>query len=158
MCGAWERLIRSIKMVLKSISPNANYNDESLKNALISPEYVINSRPLTFVSLEAEDDDALTPNHLLLGSADGFKPPLTSDSSPTLAPGKRTSRSFLEEVGEGIHANNHQAIQMVSQATSPDSWRRRNRCGRKSTQEPLAQRTNYRGRHSQRWSSSICHY
>ncbi|XP_070075690.1 uncharacterized protein [Drosophila takahashii] len=82
MGGAWERLIRSIKMVLKSISPNANYNDESLKNALISAEYVINSRPLTFVSLEAEDDDALTPNHLLLGSADGFKPPVTKESNP----------------------------------------------------------------------------
>jgi len=35
MGGAWERLIRSIKMVLKSISPNANYNVESLKNALV---------------------------------------------------------------------------------------------------------------------------
>jgi len=82
MGGAWERLIRSIKMVLKSISPNANYNDESLKNAFISAEHVISSRPLTFVSLEAEDDDALTPNHLLLGSADGFKPPLANESNP----------------------------------------------------------------------------
>ncbi|XP_070855260.1 uncharacterized protein [Drosophila suzukii] len=69
-------------MVLKSISPNANYNDERLKNAFISAEHVISSRPLTFVSLEAEDDDALTPNHLLLGSADGFKPPLANESNP----------------------------------------------------------------------------
>jgi len=37
-----------------------------------------------------------------------------------------------------------------------DSWRHRNRSGRKSVQEPLAHRTNYRGRHSQRWTSSIC--
>jgi len=130
MGAAWERLIRSIKMVLKSISPNVNYNNESLKNALISAEYVINSRPLTFVSLQAEDDDALTPNHLLLRSADGFKPPLTSESSP-----RSSSRSFLEEVGEGIHANNHQAIQMVSQTTSPDSWRRAFLIGSANTEQ-----------------------
>ncbi|XP_052835157.1 uncharacterized protein LOC128251924 [Drosophila gunungcola] len=82
MGGAWERLIRSIKLVIKSISPNSNYNDESLRNALLSAEYVINSRPLTFVSLEAEDDDALTPNHLLLGSADGYKPTVTTELNP----------------------------------------------------------------------------
>ncbi|XP_041564473.1 uncharacterized protein LOC121467226 [Drosophila elegans] len=82
MGGAWERLIRSIKLVIKSISPNSNYNDESLRNALLSAEYVINSRPLTFVSLEAEDDDALTTNHLLLGSADGYKPTVTTELNP----------------------------------------------------------------------------
>ncbi|KAH8328785.1 hypothetical protein KR067_013450, partial [Drosophila pandora] len=80
MGGAWQRLIRSIKIVLKSISPNYSFNDESLRNAMMNAEYVINSRPLTFVSLDANDDDALTRNHLLLGSADGYKPIVTKDS------------------------------------------------------------------------------
>ncbi|KAM8701945.1 hypothetical protein ACLKA7_000710 [Drosophila subpalustris] len=78
MGGAWERLVRSTKTVLKSICPTYSFNDESLRSALMEAEYIINSRPLTFVSLESADDIALTPNHLLLGSADGYKPVATN--------------------------------------------------------------------------------
>ncbi|XP_036347753.1 uncharacterized protein LOC118757122 [Rhagoletis pomonella] len=46
---------------------------ETLKSALCEVELTINSRPLTFVYLDSADDDALTPNHLLLGSTDGHK-------------------------------------------------------------------------------------
>lgn len=35
---------------------------------------VVNSRPLTYVSLETEDQEAITPNHFLLGSSNGAKP------------------------------------------------------------------------------------
>lgn len=54
--------------------PSANFNDESLRSALCEIEFLINARPLTFVSLDSEDDDALTPNHILLGSPSGCKP------------------------------------------------------------------------------------
>ncbi|XP_075161353.1 uncharacterized protein LOC142234153 [Haematobia irritans] len=73
MGGAWERLVRSVKSVLYHAFPSVNFNDETLRGALIEVEYIINSRPLTFVSLESEDDEAITPNHLLLGSATGNK-------------------------------------------------------------------------------------
>ncbi|XP_036347170.1 uncharacterized protein LOC118756517, partial [Rhagoletis pomonella] len=79
MGGAWERLVRSVKSVLYNIMPYANFNDESLKSSLCEVEYIINARPLTFVSLESDDDDAITPNHLLLGSPDGFKPVCTDE-------------------------------------------------------------------------------
>ncbi|XP_044573434.1 uncharacterized protein LOC123257676 [Drosophila ananassae] len=59
MGGAWERL---------------SFNDEGLRNALMEAQFIINSRPLMFVSLDTEDDAALTQNHLLLGSANGYKP------------------------------------------------------------------------------------
>lgn len=36
---------------------------------------MVNSRPLTYVSLESPDDVILTPNHFLLGSSSGHKPP-----------------------------------------------------------------------------------
>ncbi|KAH8339623.1 hypothetical protein KR067_011866 [Drosophila pandora] len=74
MGGAWERLVRTTKGILKNICPNYSFNDEGLRNALIEAQFIINSRPLTFVSLHTEDDAALTPNHLLLGSANGYKP------------------------------------------------------------------------------------
>ncbi|XP_017468619.1 PREDICTED: uncharacterized protein LOC108360719 [Rhagoletis zephyria] len=79
MGGAWERLVRSVKSVLYNIMPYANFNDESLKSSLCEVEYIINARPLTFVSLASDDDDAITPNHLLLGSPDGFKPVCTDE-------------------------------------------------------------------------------
>ncbi|GBP02976.1 hypothetical protein EVAR_69127_1 [Eumeta japonica] len=74
MGGAWERLVRSVKAALYNISPQMKFNDETLKSALAEVEFTINSRPLTFVSLETCDDEALTPNHLLLGSSNGLKP------------------------------------------------------------------------------------
>ncbi|XP_073821397.1 uncharacterized protein [Musca autumnalis] len=77
MGGAWERLVRSVKTTLYNICPNANFNDETLRNAMAEAEFIINSRPLTFVSLESCDDEALTPNHLLLGSSSGYKPIVT---------------------------------------------------------------------------------
>ncbi|XP_043067219.1 uncharacterized protein [Drosophila bipectinata] len=74
MGGAWERLVRTTKGILKNICPSYFFNDEGLRNALMEAQFIINSRPLTFVSLDSEDDAALTPNHLLLGSANGYKP------------------------------------------------------------------------------------
>ncbi|XP_073835854.1 uncharacterized protein [Musca autumnalis] len=74
MGGAWERLVRSVKKTVYSICPNANFYDETLRNAFAEAEFIINSRPLTFLCLESCDDEALTPNHMLLGSSSGYKP------------------------------------------------------------------------------------
>ncbi|XP_053968485.1 uncharacterized protein LOC128869910 [Anastrepha ludens] len=74
MGGAWERLVRSVKTVLYEILPSTSFSDESLRSALNEVEFILNARPLTFVSLENGDDEALTPNHLLIGSSDGYKP------------------------------------------------------------------------------------
>jgi len=60
MGGAWERLVRTTKTVLKSICPNYSFNDENLRCALMEAQFIINSRPLTFVSLDSEVDCALT--------------------------------------------------------------------------------------------------
>ncbi|XP_053968959.1 uncharacterized protein LOC128870369 [Anastrepha ludens] len=74
MGGAWERLVRSVKTVLYETLPSTSFSDESLRSALNEVEFILNARPLTSVSLENGDDEALTPNHLLIGSSDGYKP------------------------------------------------------------------------------------
>ncbi|XP_017478403.1 PREDICTED: uncharacterized protein LOC108368133 [Rhagoletis zephyria] len=74
MGGAWECLIRSIKAVLNAMHPEHNFNDETLRSALLEVEFIINSRQLTFVSIDACDGEAITPNHLLIGSSTGYTP------------------------------------------------------------------------------------
>ncbi|XP_073839144.1 uncharacterized protein [Musca autumnalis] len=58
----------------KRISPYQTFTDESFRSALMEVEMMVNSRPLNFVSLETEDQEAITPNHFLLGSSNGVKP------------------------------------------------------------------------------------
>ena len=76
MGGSWERMVRSIKTVLyQIISPDHKLNDERLHNLFLEVESIINSRPLTYLSLDSAEQEALTPNHFLLGSSSGAKPP-----------------------------------------------------------------------------------
>lgn len=74
MGGSWERLVRSVKRTLERITPNRNPSDELLRNMMAEIENIINSRPLTYVPIADENHEALTPNHLLIGSSDGTKP------------------------------------------------------------------------------------
>ncbi|XP_055603746.1 uncharacterized protein LOC129751978 [Uranotaenia lowii] len=76
MGGAWERMVRSVKTAMESsISANRKLNDEGLWTLVIEAESIVNSRPLTYLPLEAEENEAITPNHLLLGSSNGVKQP-----------------------------------------------------------------------------------
>lgn len=64
--GPWERLIRSVRKVLNSTLRVQNLDEEGLQTALCEVESIINSRPITKASLDPNDLEALTPNHLLL--------------------------------------------------------------------------------------------
>ncbi|XP_053691802.1 uncharacterized protein LOC128740289 [Sabethes cyaneus] len=83
--GVWERLVQSVKKVLKHLQVTRTPTDEILKNTLTEIELIINSRPLTELPLNNEFSQALTPNDLLIGSSDGSKPPIAYvDSSYAL--------------------------------------------------------------------------
>lgn len=74
MGGAWERMVRSVKSVISSTFPlKTTPNDETLLSILLEAENIINSRPLTYVPLDNDTDEALTPNHFILGSSNGLK-------------------------------------------------------------------------------------
>jgi hypothetical protein len=67
MGGAWERLVRSVKTSLKTVLKERVPKEETLHTFLTEIEKVLNDRPLTEISSDPDDENCLTPNHLLLG-------------------------------------------------------------------------------------------
>ena len=65
MGGVWERQIRTVRKVLRAIVGSQVLDDERLHTLFCEVEDVVNQRPLTPVSEDIDDLEALTPNHLL---------------------------------------------------------------------------------------------
>nr|XP_049463411.1 uncharacterized protein LOC120956042 [Anopheles coluzzii] len=78
--GCWERLVRSVKKVLGHLNLPRRPTDEVLETALAEIELILNSRPLTYVPVDDATQQPLTPNQILLGTADGSKPPVAYSS------------------------------------------------------------------------------
>ena len=54
------------KKTLKTVLQNRIVAKEALRTAVVEAEGILNSRPVTYVSSDADDIEALTPNHFLL--------------------------------------------------------------------------------------------
>lgn len=75
MGGSWERMIRTVKSILKKTMPTRTPTSKMFETYLVEAEYIINSRPMTYVHLDHLEDEILTPNHFLLGSSGGVRSP-----------------------------------------------------------------------------------
>ena len=75
MGGVWERMIRSVCKILNAVLKEQNLTEESLVTLMCEVEAILNSRPLTKISDDPSDLQALTPNHLLLLRAGPSFPP-----------------------------------------------------------------------------------
>nr|XP_054593653.1 uncharacterized protein LOC129160674 [Nothobranchius furzeri] len=73
--GVWERLICIIRKVLHSVLRQQVLDDEGLHTILCGAEAILNDRPLTKLSEDPNDLEALTPNHLLLMKGKPVLPP-----------------------------------------------------------------------------------
>ncbi|XP_055644239.1 uncharacterized protein LOC129780226 [Toxorhynchites rutilus septentrionalis] len=73
MGGAWERLVQSVKAAMAEAYIKGKLDDEGLQTLVVEAENIVNSRPLTYLPLESEMAEALTPNHFLLLSSNGVK-------------------------------------------------------------------------------------
>ena len=71
MGGAWERLVRSVKTAIGAVLREQAPSEEVLHTLLTEVEHTVNSRPLTHVSVDPRDGEALTPNHFLIGTSSG---------------------------------------------------------------------------------------
>ncbi|XP_059184653.1 uncharacterized protein LOC131967729 [Centropristis striata] len=79
--GIWERLIRSVKRVLTSVVKQQTLDDEGLQTLFCEVEAILNDRPITKVSDDAGDLEALTPNHILMLKGKPIMPPGLFDHS-----------------------------------------------------------------------------
>ncbi|XP_037631889.1 uncharacterized protein LOC119491753 [Sebastes umbrosus] len=73
--GVWERQIRSVRKILNQTLKQQPLDDECLQTLLCEVEAIINSRPITRVSNDPDDLEALTPNHILLLKRQPVLPP-----------------------------------------------------------------------------------
>ena len=73
--GVWERQVKSVKKVLKSVLHEQRIDDECLQTLLCEVENILNDRPLTTSSEDPNDLEPLTPNHLLLQRKQPLLPP-----------------------------------------------------------------------------------
>ena len=64
--GVWERMIRSVRKILRSLLSEQLVNDETLLTLMAEVERILNDRPITAQSDSPEDHEPLTPNKLLL--------------------------------------------------------------------------------------------
>ncbi|XP_058829331.1 uncharacterized protein LOC131688812 [Topomyia yanbarensis] len=86
MGGAWERLVRSIKVAMAAVnSSGRKLDDEGLLTFIIEAESIVNSRPLTYMPLDFEEQEAITPNHFLLGCSNGVRQPVVATTDEVSA-------------------------------------------------------------------------
>lgn len=80
--GAWERLVQSVKRVLRVILHEEAPRTETLRAVLLEAANIINSRPLTHLEVEPGDSEPLTPNHFLIGGPNVATIPNPADVEP----------------------------------------------------------------------------
>lgn len=81
MGGSWERLVKSVKVALKVTLTERAPTDEVLRTLLAEAEALVNSRPLTHVTVDDNSEEALTPTHFLLAASSGRPIPATVSDS-----------------------------------------------------------------------------
>ena len=97
MGGVWERMIRTIrKTLLGVLNPRTSLSDEILQTVFCEVENLINSRPITRVSDDA-DDGTLSPNHLLILQSNSPEDEALMCSGALLRGKMKRIRSFVDQ-------------------------------------------------------------
>ena len=76
--GAWERIIQTAKKTLLIILGSQQPKAETFQTIVTELEGILNSRPITYVSSDNNDEDAITPNYFILRRPHLALAPLTA--------------------------------------------------------------------------------
>ena len=79
--GVFESMIKSAKQAIAAVLPNADVDHEGLQTIFTGVESLLNSRPLTTISDDPNDELVLTPNHFLIGQVGGDVVPENVDTT-----------------------------------------------------------------------------
>ena len=66
--GVWERLVKNCKKAMYAVLGNRSVTEDVLSTTMCLVEQKLNARPLTQISSDATDLEAITQNHFLLGN------------------------------------------------------------------------------------------
>ncbi|XP_006823345.1 uncharacterized protein LOC102801063 [Saccoglossus kowalevskii] len=91
--GVWERMIRSIRKILRSLLGNKLLDDETLLTFLAEVEKILNDRPLFKTSSDPCDARPITPNDLLL-----LRPNPCITANPIVKDNIHNYRQLLEKM------------------------------------------------------------
>ena len=80
--GFWERMVSSVKRLLKTSIGNALLLPIELETVLIKIEAVLNSRPITFQSDDPREPKPISPSDLLIGRRLTTLPPAPPNAEP----------------------------------------------------------------------------
>ena len=80
MYGSWNRGFRFVRRILQAVMPNQErgINDDALLTVFCEVEAIVNSRPLTDLCINVEEELPITPNHLLRINPKIALPPIVS--------------------------------------------------------------------------------
>ncbi|XP_055621992.1 uncharacterized protein LOC129765605 [Toxorhynchites rutilus septentrionalis] len=85
MGGAWERMVKTVKIALTSLSLPKKPDDEIFSTVVTEVEAMVNSRPLTYIPIDPCNGESLTPNHFLLLSSSGVVQPTKPPTDERIA-------------------------------------------------------------------------
>ena len=89
MSGAMKSMMKTTKHALKTIIKERTFADDTLYTIMTDVESKVNKRPLTNVSDNIDDYEALTPNYFLLKQRSMFLSRWTREYLPTLTERKK---------------------------------------------------------------------
>ena len=96
--GVWEQCIRTVRKILSPLLKEQTVDDECLHMLMCEVKSVMNGRPLTKVSDDPNDLEALTPNHLLLLRPGPSLPPGVFDETDMYARRRWRQAQYLSNV------------------------------------------------------------